>query len=129
MRIAVPTNNPGGLEAGRSDHFGHCEVFTIVEFNGEKEIVKVETVDNVAHDAGGCMVPVKVLADAKADAIVVGGIGAKPMQGFSKVGIDVYYADANNISDVQAVVDAFANNMLPLMRGDQACKGGADCHH
>ena len=41
MRIAIPTNNPGGLEASRSDHFGHCEVFTIVSLAADKSIEKV----------------------------------------------------------------------------------------
>lgn len=129
MRIAVPSNNPGGLEAGRSDHFGHCDLFTVIDLDQDKKISQVSTVDNVAHDAGGCMVPVKVLSDAKVNAIVVGGMGARPMRGFNEVGIEVYYADQNAIVDVRAAVDSFIKGLLPMMRGDQACKGGVDCHH
>ncbi|MEN8190554.1 MAG: NifB/NifX family molybdenum-iron cluster-binding protein [Thermodesulfobacteriota bacterium] len=129
MRIAIPTNNPGGMEATRSDHFGHCDVFTVINLDQEKKVSSIETVSNVDHDAGGCMIPVKVLADANVNAIVVGGMGARPMQGFVEVGIDVYYADRNMYQNVGGVVDAWVDGMLPLMRGDQACNGGSNCHH
>ncbi len=129
MRIAIPTNNPGGLEAARSDHFGHCDVFTVVELNESKEVAGVEIVANVAHDAGGCMVPVKVLADAKVNVIVVGGIGARPMQGFNQAGIDVYYADRQTVANAAEVIEKIIAGQLPIMRGDQACKGGSNCHH
>jgi len=129
MRIAIPTNNPGGMEASRSDHFGHCDVFTLVEVDAENKISAVETLPVPEHSAGGCMVPVKVLNDAGVNAIVVGGIGAKPMQGFSKVGIDVYWADRNSIPNAAAVIEKFTAGMLPKMNADQVCKGSSDCHH
>lgn len=129
MRIAIPTNSPGGLEASRSDHFGHCDVFTVVELDAEKKVKSVETLDTPEHGAGGCMVPVQVLSDAGVNAIVVGGIGARPMQGFAEVGIDVYWAERNSILDAATVVEKFSAGMLPKMNGDQACKGGSNCHH
>jgi predicted Fe-Mo cluster-binding NifX family protein len=64
LRLAVPSNNPGGLEAGRSDHFGHCDLFTLVDIRDNK-IVEVETVSNQEHGAGGCMVPVQFLKDIR----------------------------------------------------------------
>ena len=126
--LAVPSNNPGGLEAGRSDHFGHCDLFTLVNIeNGAIE--KVETVSNQEHDAGGCMVPVNFLRDQGVKAIVVGGIGARPLQGFSEVGIDVYYADRNGVQNVQAVIEGMIAGKFPLIRSDQACNGhAANCH-
>lgn len=129
MRIAIPTNNPGGMEASRSDHFGHCDVFTLVEVDGDNKVTSVETLPVPDHGAGGCMVPVSVLNDAGVDAIVVGGIGAKPMQGFAKVGIDVYWADRQAIPDAAAVMEKFSAGLLPKMNADQACTGGSNCHH
>ncbi len=127
LRLAVPSNNPGGLEAGRSDHFGHCDLFTIVDIkNGE--IAEVSTESNQEHGAGGCMVPVQFLHDKGVQAIVVGGIGARPLQGFAGVGIDVYYADRNTVQDVKTVVAGIIDSKFPLIRPDQACKGHANCH-
>ena len=129
MRIAIPTNNPGGLEAARSEHFGHCDVFTLVEVDGENKVSSVETLPVPEHGAGGCMMPVQTLADAGVHAIVVGGIGARPMQGFAEKGIDVYWADRNSIPMASDVVEKFSAGQLPKMNVDQACSGGSNCHH
>ena len=127
LLLAVPSNNPGGIDAGRSDHFGHCDVFTLVKIkNGAVE--EVTTVANQDHGAGGCMVPVQFLKDHGVQAIVVGGIGARPMQGFADVGIDVYFADRNSCRDVRSVVEGMVENKFPLIRPDQACKGHGNCH-
>lgn len=126
-RIAVPSNNPGGIDGERSDHFGHCDLFTLVDIN-EGEIAQVETVDNIAHGVGGCMMPIKLLKDQNVDAIVVGGIGAKPLQGFSDVGIDVFFASQQNYRIVKDAVDGMLKDQLTLMDPSQACQGHGDCH-
>lgn len=129
MKVAIPTDAPGGLEAGRSGHFGHCDVFTVVDISAGNEISDVTTIINEGHEAGGCMAPVSLLKDAGVEAIVVAGLGKRPMQGFSQVGITVYYADQENIQDVGSVVEGFKNNKLIIMHPDQVCKGSGDCHH
>ena len=128
MKIVVPSNNPGGLEADRSDHFGHCDIFTMVTVQDGK-IAQIEKVEQIAHGAGGCMVPVNTLRDCGAQAIVVGGIGARPLAGFNEVGITVYFAPREQIKTVAGVMDAFLANNLPIMDASQSCQGGANCHH
>jgi predicted Fe-Mo cluster-binding NifX family protein len=128
QKVVVPTNNPGGMEAERSDHFGHCDVFTMVTVNNG-QISKVETMEQVEHGAGGCMVPVQTLKDYGAHAIVVGGIGARPLAGFSEVGVDVYFAPREQIRTVEEVMNAFLAGNLPIMQPTQACKGSGNCHH
>lgn len=129
MKIAIPTNNPGGLEASRSDHFGHCDVFTIVTLSPEKSIDTIETIANAEHHAGGCMVPVKILDAANVQAIVVGGMGARPMQGFDQAGIEVYFAGSEEAGDVQSVIRLFAEGRLPRMHATQVCQGSGNCQH
>ena len=86
-RIAVPSNGNGGLDATRSGHFGHCDVFTFIDIeNGE--IKNVSTIQNQEHVQGGCMVPVNLLASHNVNALVVGGIGMRPLMGFKQAGID-----------------------------------------
>ena len=126
-RIAVPSNNPGGLEGGRSEHFGHCDLFTLVDLeNGN--IVGVETVASVAHGAGGCMEPVGMLKNHGVQAILVAGMGARPLQGFAQVGIDVYFAARHAFETVAEVVSGMLENELILMEPTQACQGHGDCH-
>lgn len=129
MKIAIPTNNPGGMEAARSEHFGHCDVFTVVEVDAENTITAVETLPVPEHGAGGCMLPVSTLNEAGVNAIVVGGIGARPMQGFADVGIDVYWADKDSIPSAGEVMEKFSAGQLPKMNTDQVCTGGGNCHH
>ena len=129
MRVAIPTNTPGGLAAGRSDHFGHCDGFTIVTLDGESSIAEVEVLANGGHEAGGCMVPVQLLQAAKVDAIIVGGMGARPMQGFAAAGIQVYFANRETVPDATAALSHFRDGQLPLMHVDQVCQGSGNCQH
>ncbi len=120
-RIAVPSNGAGGLDGTRAGHFGHCDVFTFIDVeNGE--IKKVSVLQNEEHVQGGCMVPVNLLANNKVDALVVGGIGMRPLMGFKQVGIDVYH-DAQR-PEIKPVVEDLIAGRLPEIRNDQVCGGG-----
>ena len=120
-RIAIPSVGAGGLDGERSGHFGHCDVFTMVDVeNGQ--IKKVSTVANQEHVQGGCMVPVNLLASHKATALIVGGIGMRPLMGFKQVGIDVYH-DATRM-EIRPVVEDLIEGKLPVIRDDQVCGGG-----
>ena len=120
-RIAVPSNGEGGLEGTRSGHFGHCDVFTFVDVKDGK-IEKVSTLANKEHVQGGCMVPVNLLAENRVNALIVGGIGMRPLMGFRQVGIDVYHDDQR--PDIKPVVeDLIAGNLMEI-RNDQVCGGG-----
>ncbi len=120
-RIAVPSNGQGGLDGTRAGHFGHCEVFTFVDVeNGE--IKNVSTLQNQEHVQGGCMVPVNLLAEHKANALIVGGIGMRPLMGFKQVGIDVYYDGER--TDIRPVVEDLIAGKLQIIANDQVCGGG-----
>ena len=120
-RIAIPSMGPGGLDGQRSGHFGHCDVFTMVDIeNGE--IKEVSTVPNESHVQGGCMVPVNLLAGHSVKALIVGGIGMRPLMGFKQVGIDVYY-DATR-PEIRPVVEDLISGKLPAIGDDQVCGGG-----
>lgn len=125
-RIAVPSNGTGGLNSTRSGHFGHCDVFTIVDVeNGS--IKNESTVSNQEHTQGGCMVPVNLLAGHDVNALIVGGIGRRPLEGFAQVGIDVYFDSVN--PHVKTVVEDLIADKLEKISPDQACGGGGgDCH-
>lgn len=129
MKIAIPTNAPGGLEAERSDHFGHCDLFTVVTLQADKTVAEIAIVENGGHEPGGCMAPVKLLADAGVEAIVVGGMGARPMQGFSQAGIEVYFADRTAVATVGNLVGLFIEDKLPKMHANQVCQGSGNCQH
>ena len=120
-RIAVPSNGNGGLDATRSGHFGHCDVFTLIDVK-DGEIENVSTIQNQEHVQGGCMVPVNLLASHKVKALVVGGIGMRPLMGFKEAGIDVYH-DAQR-PEIKPVVEDLIAGKLPEITNDQVCGGG-----
>ena len=121
MRVAIPSQGEGGLDGKRAGHFGHCDVFTFIDCeNGA--IKEVSTLANVAHVQGGCMVPVNLLASHNVDALIVGGIGMRPLMGFRQVGIDVYHE--GQTEDIRPVVELMLAGQIPLIGDDQVCGGG-----
>ncbi len=120
-RIAIPSIGVGGMDGERSGHFGHCDVFTMVDVE-DGQIKNVSTVPNQEHVQGGCMVPVNLLASHKATALIVGGIGMRPLAGFRQVGIDVYHDAAR--AEIRPVVEDLIAGKLPIIQDDQVCGGG-----
>ncbi|AFM24674.1 NifB/NifX family molybdenum-iron cluster-binding protein [Desulfomonile tiedjei] len=119
--VAIPSMHPGGLEAMRSGHFGHCDVFTLVHTeNGE--VTDISIVQNPPHVQGGCAAPVNLLHQTGAHAIIVGGIGMRPLMGFRQVGIEVYYGPEGET--VGMVVEDLLKGRLQLISNNQVCGGG-----
>jgi predicted Fe-Mo cluster-binding NifX family protein len=96
-------------------------VFTLVDVENGK-IKEVTTLPNQEHLQGGCMVPVNLLADNNVNALIVGGIGMRPLMGFRQAGIDVYY-DAQR-TEIKPVVEDLIAGDLPMIGDDQVCGGG-----
>ena len=115
--IAIPSMAPGGLGAHRSGHFGRCDFFTLVSLKGD-QVVGSRVVPNAEHREGGCLVPVELLAREGANAIVVGGIGARPLQGFLGADIDVLVGAGDRVRDV---VEAFGAGTLRAIDGSDVC--------
>lgn len=120
-RIAVPSMEAGGLDGKRSGHFGHCDVFTLIDVK-DGAIEKVSILPNQSHVQGGCMVPVNLLADNQVNALIVGGIGMRPLMGFRQVGIEVYHDDQR--PDIRPVVEDLIGGKLPKIADNQVCGGG-----
>ncbi len=64
--VAIPSSIPGGLDAPLGAHFGHCDLYTLVNVE-DGQVGAVQTVPNVPHQQGGCMAPVNYLARAGRD--------------------------------------------------------------
>ncbi|NLE23671.1 MAG: dinitrogenase iron-molybdenum cofactor biosynthesis protein [Actinobacteria bacterium] len=83
------------------------------------EVTEVAVLQNAPHTEGGCMAPVLTLAEHNVDAIVVDGIGRRPLMGFNQVGIAVH---AGVGSDVRMTVQAFIAGGLPVVGLEGACQ-------
>lgn len=123
MKIAIPSNDPGGLDATISDHFGHCDVFTLVDVE-EGKVTDIQLIPNAGHVQGGCMGPVMLLKNAGADIMAAGGMGMRPLAGFQQVGITVYFTE--NATTVKEIVDLIIAGKARPFGPAQVC-GGGDC--
>jgi len=119
--VAFPSSHPGGLESTIGAHFGHCDLYTLVEVaNGE--VQKVRTLPNVPHQQGGCMAPVNHLAQNGVQVLIAGGMGMRPLMGFNQVGIDVFYG--GSARTVGEALEAFLRGSLQLFTREFTCGGG-----
>jgi predicted Fe-Mo cluster-binding NifX family protein len=119
--VAIPSSHPGGLDATLGAHFGHCDLYTLVTLE-DKAVQSVEVIPNVPHQQGGCMAPVKYLADNGTQALIAGGMGLRPLMGFNQVGISVYFGgEARSVSEA---LTAFIEDKLPEFRQEHTCGGG-----
>jgi predicted Fe-Mo cluster-binding NifX family protein len=121
--VAVPSVAPGGLEAEVSGHFGHCDVFTLVTIEDGK-IVEITLQQNIAHEQGGCMAPVTMLAGKSVNALIAGGMGMRPLMGFNNAGIEVFFN--NGLDRVDRLIGAFVKGQLPRFLQENACGGGGN---
>ena len=119
--IAIPTAEPGGMDATVDAHFGHCGMYTLVEI-ADGKVKEVTTVPNCPHEQGGCMAPVNYLADHKVKALISGGMGVRPLMGFNQVGIEVFHG--SGAPTVKAAIEAFLHDSLPVFTQAQTCGGG-----
>lgn len=119
--IAIPSELPGGLDAAIGQHFGHCDIYTIVKAIG-REILEVGTLENVPHQQGGCMAPVNHLAQNGVTVLIAGGMGMRPLMGFQQVGVRVFHG--SGAPSVGHAVQAFLMGGLPAFSTEFTCGGG-----
>ena len=119
--IAIPSTLPGGLAAEVGGHFGHCEVYTLVELK-DGLITQVRTLPSVPHEQGGCLAAVNHLAAHGVTALIAGGMGLRPLMGFQQAGIEVY--QGTGAPSVEAAVKALIHGDLARFSRESTCQGG-----
>jgi predicted Fe-Mo cluster-binding NifX family protein len=119
--IAIPSSTPGGQQAALGAHFGHCDLYTLVQVE-DNAVKKIDVIPNVPHQQGGCMAPVQYLAEKGVKILIAGGMGLRPLMGFNQVGIDVYHGgDATTVGEA---IDAMLAGKLPQFSQEHTCGGG-----
>ena len=121
--IAIPSAQPGGLEAAIGAHFGHCELYTLVSVENSK-IKDVHVVPNVPHEQGGCMAPVHYLSQKGVKTLIAGGMGLRPLMGFNQVGIQVFFG--GQAQTVGEAVNAILEGKLPQFSQEHTCGGAGN---
>ena len=118
MRIVFPTNENEGYLSRRGAHFGKANYYTIVTIKDDA-IVDVEGVANPGHAGGACTSAVTNIMSFNPDALIVGGIGGRPAQGFAEAGLDVYFDQTS--PTVQDSLKMFLDGKLQKSSGQGTC--------
>jgi predicted Fe-Mo cluster-binding NifX family protein len=118
MKVVIPTSTPDGLLAKRGAHFGKADFYVIVEIENN-EIVDVDFVQNPGHAGGACGNAVTNIQSLGADALIVSGIGGRPLEGFKQVGIKVYYDSVS--PTVEEAVKRLINGEISEIKPENAC--------
>ena len=118
MRLVFPTDEDQGYLSKRGAHFGKAKFYTIITLENNK-IVDVGVQENPGHSGGACGNAVANILSLKADALIVGGIGGSPAEGFAKAGLDVYFDTTSTV--VKDSIDLFIVNKLEKSTGNGTC--------
>ncbi|MDX1810050.1 MAG: NifB/NifX family molybdenum-iron cluster-binding protein [Sulfurospirillaceae bacterium] len=118
MKLVFPTDTNEGYLSPRGAHFGKAKFYTVITLENDK-IVNVEGVANPGHTTGGCGNAITNIMDFKPDALIVVGIGGKPAEGFSKIGLDVYF-DRTSVT-VKDSIKMFLDGKLERSTGQGTC--------
>lgn len=91
MKIAIASENKRV-----SQHFGHCEGFTMYEVDDNK-VVSSQFIPNPGHKPG--FLPV-FLKEKEADVIIAGGMGGSAQQLFKENGIEIVVGATGNCDNI-----------------------------
>jgi predicted Fe-Mo cluster-binding NifX family protein len=114
LRIAVPSDEPGGLDAARSGRFRSSPCFTIVDVIDDV-VVNVLVARNDKHRGDHGLTPILTLGENFVDVVIVAGIGRKPLLHCLQAGMRVF--NGEDRPDVRSVVDAFIDAELVPVAG------------
>ncbi len=118
MKVAIPSNMPGGPDAAISPHFGRCDVFTLVEIKNGK-ITGGSTIDNRGTHFGFDKTPAEILASSGVDAVVAQGMGPKALELLGQSGIKIYFTSAQTVGEA---VRELIGGKAKLATPKEACK-------
>lgn len=125
MKVCIPVGEYCGLDSPVYGHFGSAPSFLLVD----SETKSTECLGNrdQTHVHGQCS-PVKALAGAKPDAVVVGGIGRGALLGLREAGIRVYQAEGKTVAEALSLLETGG---LREIGSEHTCAGhgeGSQCH-
>jgi predicted Fe-Mo cluster-binding NifX family protein len=121
-KIAVPSMSNAGMDSEVCAHFGSCEYFTIIELN-DRNVAEVKSVSNGSEDGQhNCAAPALILKAQNVEAVLVSGIGGRPLMSLTGQGIKVYAGAAGVVSNA---VQDFNDGLLQEL----STMGTCNCHH
>ena len=120
--IGIPSDGPE-LSDNISEHFGHCNYYVGIEIDKEQNFKKSFSLQNNGHT--GCMAPVMDMKQRNVEEMIVGGIGGRPFQGFTQLGIELFKGVSGTLSEN---IQLYLQGKLPTLN-KALCAGGCHSEH
>jgi len=121
-KISIPSMSDSGLESDVCAHFGSCEYFTIIDVQ-DKAIAEIKTVINMSPDGEhNCAAPSIILKSHNVEAVLVSGIGGRPLMSLMEKKIKVFAGARDKVSDA---VQNYNNGLLQELSTNGTC----NCSH
>lgn len=118
MKVCIPVEEDKGLESLPYPHFGSAPMFLVCDL--ETEDLRAVENPNLHHAHGTCN-PVVSVSGMEADAVLVGGIGPRAVQGLNRVGIKVYRAAPGSVA---VNLEALRSGNIQEVTTEGACNHG-----
>jgi len=105
MKIAI-----ANLNGNLSEHFGHCESFSVFEIENGK-VLRQQNLPNPEHQPG--FLP-RFLADQGIQTVICSGIGAGALERFQTLNIEVVSGASGSV--VAVLTDYLAGKLKPATK-------------
>jgi len=118
VRIAIPVEDAGGLNARLSQHFGRAPYFAVVELDENGKVLNLQMVPNKSEHFGGMGRPPDIILKLNPNAVITYGMGPRALGMFQNANVAVLRTNKDFVKDV---IEAYNNNeLVELTEG---------CHH
>jgi predicted Fe-Mo cluster-binding NifX family protein len=109
IRLAVPSDEPGGLDAARSGRFSRSPCFTIVDLSDDA-VVNVRVVRYERRHGDRALTSILTLGENLVDVVIVAGIGHNALLHCVQAGMRVLAGEDR--PTVRSVVEAYVDAEL-----------------
>jgi len=124
MKIAIPSEQPGGLDSKMCEHFGICPLFTIITLK-ENDVVSEEILSNPHDGCGNCNQLIEFLSLQKIQYVITQKIGLYPLNIMNRFSISVLMAERK--SSVRNALNMYMKNQLSAYPARNTCSGECGC--
>ncbi len=105
MKVCVPSEGTGGLDAPVGEHFGRVPTYTVYD----TETGQVEVLPNESEHMGGSGLPGQLLAQAGVDVLLCAGLGRRALALLHERGIEVRTGASGTVREA---IEAWKNGQL-----------------
>ena len=121
IRIVIPVEDEGGLDAVVSQHFGRAPYFVVVDLDDEGRVLELQTIPNTSEHFGGFGRPPDRILQLQPDAVATYGMGPRALNIFQDAGVAVLKTEARTVREV---ISAFNRGELV-----ELTEGCLEAHH